>query len=33
MEGGETSYTIGDGAACLAHSDSTKTLYDEIAVA
>ncbi len=33
MEGGETFYTIGDGAACLAHSDGTKSLYDKIAVA
>ena len=33
IEGGETFYTIGDGAACLAHSNSTKCLYDEIAVA
>ncbi len=30
---GETFYTIGDGAVCLAHSDGTKCLYDEIAVA
>jgi hypothetical protein len=33
IEGGETFYTIGDGAVCLAHSDGTKYLYDEIAVA
>ena len=33
IEGGETFYTIGDGAACLAHSDGTKSLYDEVAVA
>ncbi len=32
-ESGETFYTIGDGAVCLAHSDGTKSLYDEIAVA
>jgi hypothetical protein len=33
IKDGETFYTIGDGAACLAHSDGTKSLYDEIAVA
>ena len=33
IESGETFYTIGDGAVCLAHSDGTKSLYDEIAVA
>ncbi len=33
IEGRETFYNIGDGAACLAHSDCTKSLYDEIAVA
>jgi hypothetical protein len=33
IEGGEPFYTIDDGAACLAHSDGTKSLYDEIAVA
>ncbi len=33
IEGGETFYTIGDGAACLAHSIGTKCLYDKIAVA
>jgi hypothetical protein len=33
IQGGETFYTIGDGAARLAHSDGTKSLYDKIAVA
>ncbi len=33
IEGGETFYTIGDSAACLAYSNGTKSLYDEIAVA
>ena len=33
IEGGETFYTIGDGAACLAHSDGTKSFNDKIAVA
>ena len=33
MKGGESFYTMGDGAACLAHSNGTKSLYDEIAVA
>jgi hypothetical protein len=33
IQGGETFYTIGDSAACLAHSNGTKSLYDKIAVA
>ncbi len=33
IKGWETFYTMGDGAACLAHSDGTKSLYDEVAVA
>jgi hypothetical protein len=33
MEGGESFYTIDDNAACLAHSNGTKSLYDKIAVA
>jgi hypothetical protein len=33
IEGGETFYTIRDGAAYLAHSNGTKYLYDKIAVA
>ncbi len=33
IKGGETFYTIGDGAVCLAHSGGTKSLYDKIAVA
>jgi hypothetical protein len=33
IKGGESFYTIDDGAACLAHSDGTKSLYDKIAVA
>ena len=33
IKGGETFYTIGDGAVCLAHTSDTKPLYDKIAVA
>jgi hypothetical protein len=33
IKGGESFYTIDDGAACLAHSDGTKSLCDKIAVA
>ncbi len=33
IKGGGSFYTIGDSAACLAHSNGTKSLYDEIAVA
>ncbi len=33
IKGGETIYTIGDGAVCLAYSDGTKSLYDKTAVA
>jgi hypothetical protein len=29
FEGGESFYTIGDGAVCLAHSVGTKSLYDK----
>jgi hypothetical protein len=32
LKGGETFYTIGDGAVCLAHSGRTNSLYDKIAV-
>ncbi len=33
IKSGESYYTIGDGAVCLAHRAGTKSLYDQIAVA
>ena len=33
IEGGVSFYTISGGAACLAHSNGAKSLYDKIAVA